>query len=136
MTAPLDRLQTPEFDPTLEQVAAVNLALPPAGGRVAVRQPANEAPHIVLGAAIEFGQVCVVRQGETLVISAPGHGQVIIQDSPANSPYPPELADSHGQVARAELMSAGCSGPGTGADVEPAPNANRFRRHDIGRLCG
>jgi hypothetical protein len=123
MTAPLNRTQTAEFDPTLEQVAAVNVALPPIGSRTAIPQPAGDAARIVLGAGIEFGQVCVARQGDTLMISAQGYGQLVIQNSPANSLNPPELADSHGQVARAELMSAGCSIPGGGmADtgIDPA----------------
>ena len=72
MTAPLD--STPaaaDFDPTLLQVAAVNVTLPPAGARNQMPQPTGDAARVQLGAGTELGQVCVYRQGDALIVRVP-----------------------------------------------------------------
>lgn len=119
MSAPLDSVS--DFDPTLEQVAAVNVALPPSGTRNTIPQPTGDAARVVLGAGTEFGQVCVYRQGDSLMVTAQGYGQLLIRNTPANGPNPPEVADTHGQVVRAESIGAGCGPPGGGlTDIAPA----------------
>ena len=54
MTAPLDSMPAAaEFDPTLVQVAAVTVALPPACARNQMAQPTGYAARIRLGAGTE-----------------------------------------------------------------------------------
>lgn len=107
----------PVFDPTVVQLAALNVALPPAGTRQTVAAPTGDAALVQLSPGTDFGQVCVFRQGTSLFVTARGFGQLVIANTPPDNPMPPQVANAQGQVAQAEALGAGCGTGGAAAGL-------------------